>query len=65
MKPEVQAAAFNLWMQRYINEPREFKSQWEAIKDFLAERTQGREPTYGEICTAYFAELCGEVSAAA
>lgn len=58
MNSEVAAKAFNAWMQNYINEPEKYDSQWEVIKDFLAARSQGKEPTYGEICAVYFAELC-------
>ena len=63
MTDKQMAAAFNEWMRRYIEEPDKFASEWEAIKTFLAEEQEGREPTYGEQCAAYTEFLSAEAQA--
>lgn len=49
-----EAQAFNEWMRRYIEEPERFRREWESIEQFKAE---GANPTYGDRCAAYLAEL--------
>lgn len=57
MTNEQAAAAFNSWMDEYINHPERFEREWEAVVTFLKERSGGREPTYGERCVEYL-EIC-------
>jgi hypothetical protein len=65
MSPEVMAKVFNEWMRRYTEHPEEFEHQWQCVSRFLTEQKEGREPSYGEIATAYVLELLGDLSKAA
>lgn len=58
---ETLIAAFNEWMRRFIEEPERFKSEWQGVKQFLADVNVGREPSYGQVCAAYLKELCTAV----
>ena len=52
---------FNLWMQRYIEDPKKFYVQFQAVTEFLHESANGKEPTYGEKCVAYMEQLQKEL----
>jgi hypothetical protein len=43
----------NEWMRRYVEEPERFESEFKVVQLFLAESHVGKEPSYGEECTAY------------
>lgn len=51
------AKAFNEWMRRYAEDPEAFERDWQTVQTFLAERSAGKTPTYGEICAAYLEQL--------
>ena len=51
------AAAFNEWMRRDTEDPTAFEAEFQAVGTFLAERADGKEPTYGEECAAYLQSL--------
>ena len=53
----------NEWMRRYIEEPEKFSREFQEITDFLAAESEGREPDYGERCTAYQFKLLDEMNA--
>lgn len=57
MNRELMASCFNEWMRRFTENPRGFQQEFETVGAFLRERAEGREPSYGEISTAYMAEL--------
>lgn len=56
------AKAFNEWMRRYTEEPERFEREWQTVGLFLKQRSEGREPDYGEQCAAYLAELMAGAS---
>lgn len=53
---------FNEWMRRFIEEPDRFSREFKDVQDFLADEAAGREPSYGEACTAYQFQLLDELS---
>lgn len=46
------AAAFNEWMRQYTENPERFEREVTTIKNFLADKLDGKEPTYGEMRVA-------------
>lgn len=44
--------AFNKWLDDSINKPDEFYLAQEIVAQHLAERVNGIEPTYGDMCAA-------------
>lgn len=54
---------FNEWMRRYIADPAEFDAEFRAVNAFLADEAGGREPTYGESCTALMQKYAAECPA--
>ncbi len=50
-------AAFNEWMRRYTENPEECEREWQSAVTHLKEVSEGKEPTYGEACAVFFAEL--------
>lgn len=54
--PEGTAAAFNQWMQNYIDNPERYKQEWSSIKEFLNTEA-GVEPDYGQACVALLERL--------
>lgn len=53
----------NEWMRRYIEEPDKFQREFKSIQEFLTDTAEGKEPTYGEKCTAYQFKLLDEMNA--
>jgi hypothetical protein len=51
------AQAFSEWMRRYIEEPERFEREWRTIEKFKRDEASGKEPNYGEVCSAYLGEL--------
>jgi hypothetical protein len=58
------ARTSNEWMRRYIEEPDKFEREFQSVGEFLAETSAGKEPTYGERCSAYQFHLLDEMNAA-
>ena len=56
--------AFNEWMRRYIEEPDRFEREFQSVNEFLADESDGKEPSYGEACSAYMLKLNEELCAA-
>jgi hypothetical protein len=54
--PEGTAAAFNQWMQDYLDNPEKFQREWESIRGFL-DTLPGGEPDYGQSCVAVLERL--------
>lgn len=52
----------NEWMRRYIESPEKFARDFQSVTQFLADTAQGREPDYGERCTAYQFVLLDELN---
>lgn len=48
------AAAFNQWMDDYVNNPEQFDSVTHVALEHLKQKLAGREPTYGETSAATF-----------
>ena len=59
------ARTSNEWLRRYIEEPEKFAREFEYVRDFLGDVAAGREPDYGEVCTAYQFQLLAELGAVA
>ncbi len=51
------AEAFNEWMRRYTDEPARFEAEFRTVGAFLQQMADGTEPTYGDECAAYLAEI--------
>lgn len=56
------AKAFNEWMRRYTETPKEFEAEFESVIAFLKEQNEGKEPSYGEECAEYLFKICNELS---
>ena len=54
------ARAFNEWMRRFTQAPEEFSKQFEDAAQYLRDRNEGREPSYGEVAAAYFDKRLAE-----
>lgn len=54
------AAAFNKWQLATIQNPEQYKRDFEAAADFARQRTNGETPSYGSDCAAYLLELLRE-----
>ena len=50
------AAAFQLWMKKFTENPEEFEHEFQAVQDFLSD-----EAEYGEVMAEYFTKLLEEV----
>ncbi len=55
------SAAFNRWMDEFVNDPAKFQSTTEAALKHLTERLNGRAPTYGESSAATFEAYLAQV----
>lgn len=61
MDKVVMAKAFNKWLDEYTNHPERFKHTVQSVLEALAEKAEGKEPTYGEECVQIlhkYAEEC-------
>ncbi len=52
---------FNAWMQKYIDHPEDFDAEFQSVVGYLKDKNEGREPSYGESCTAYLEKLDKEL----
>ncbi len=44
------AAAFNMWMDDYMNNPQAYEDSHESAVRHLKEKLNGEEPSYGAVC---------------
>lgn len=44
------AAAFNAWMDNYVNDPQAYENSHHSAVRHLKEKLSGEEPSYGEVC---------------
>ena len=58
---EKYAAAFNAWMDDFVNNPEKFESTTKAALGHLRERLNGKPPTYGETSAATFEAYLAQV----
>lgn len=58
---EKSAAAFNLWMDDFTNNPDAFANTTVNALRHLRERSDGREPTYGEEAATTYAAYMARV----
>lgn len=58
---EKYAAAFNLWMDEFVNHPERFQETTSAALNHLRERLDGRAPTYGEASAVTLNEYLNKV----
>ena len=54
--PEGTAAAFNQWMQNFIDHPEKYRQEWESIRAFIR-TADGVEPDYGQSCVVLLERL--------
>lgn len=54
----------NEWMRRYIEEPEKFSREFQRVQDFLTDEAAGREPSYGQSCSAYLFGILDDLNAA-
>ncbi len=64
MDKKQSAAAFNLWMDEFVNNPDAFESTTGSALTHLREQLDGREPTYGESCAVTYAAYLDRVTVA-
>lgn len=57
------AAAFNRWMDDFVNNPEEFQSTTAAALAHLRERLDGKPATYGDTCAAQFSAYLQKINA--
>lgn len=55
----------NLWMDKYIADPRGFEAEFETVQRHLAEIDDGVTPTYGEVGLDLIRTLLADVRIAA
>jgi len=55
------AKAFNEWMRQYTEHTEEFAREFQSVTKFLAESADGKQPTYGDECAAYFVSLLDKI----
>ena len=44
------AAAFNMWMDSYMNDPQAYEDSHDSAVRHLKEKLNGEEPSYGAVC---------------
>jgi hypothetical protein len=55
------AAAFNMWMDQYTNDPSSFESSYDTAMRHVSEKLNGREPSYGVVAAQLFQEYLNKV----
>lgn len=48
------AAAFNMWMDCYVNDPQSFETSYDSAMRHVSEKLGGQEPGYGEVAAEQF-----------
>lgn len=61
MDKATMARAFNEWMRRFTEEPQRFEREYQTVAAYQADKNEGREPSYGEICASYLEELAASL----
>lgn len=51
---EKYAAAFNAWMDDFVNNPEQFQNATKEALDHMRERLEGKPPSYGDTAAAAF-----------
>lgn len=55
------AAAFNMWMDEYVNNPQEFESSYDSAMRHVSEKLGGKEPSYGEVAAEQFKQYLNKL----
>lgn len=55
------AAAFNMWMGDYINNPQAYEDSHDSAVRHLKEKLNGEEPSYGAVCQEILIKYLEEV----
>ena len=58
---DLYAKAFNKWMDDFTNSPEAFKDTYDSALEYLKEKLQGKEPSYGDVCAEQFTNYLEEV----
>jgi len=56
------AAAFNMWMDQYVNDPQSFETSYDSAMRHVSEKLGGNEPSYGEVAAEQFKQYLNEVT---
>jgi len=56
------AAAFNMWMDTYINDPQSFETSYDTAMRHVSEKLGGNEPSYGEVAAEQFKQYLEQVN---
>lgn len=48
------SAAFNMWMDEYINDPQSFEDAYSTALNHVSEKLLGEEPSYGAVAAEQF-----------
>lgn len=48
------AAAFNMWMDEYVNDPQAFETSYDSAMRHVSEKLGGHTPSYGEVAAEQF-----------
>jgi hypothetical protein len=56
------AAAFNMWMDEYVNAPQSFEDSYTTALNHVSEKLLGEEPSYGAVAAEQFKEYLNRVS---
>lgn len=61
MDQATMAKCFDEWMRRFIEEPNQFEHEFQSVQKFLSEASDGKDHTYGEMCSAYMKKIAGDL----
>lgn len=62
VKQDNYAAAFNMWMDQYVNDPQSFETSYDSAMRHVSEKLGGNEPSYGEVAAEQFKQYLEQVS---
>jgi len=56
------AAAFNMWMDEFLNNPQSFEDSYTAAMNHVSEKLLGEEPSYGVVAAEQFKQYLSKVT---
>lgn len=61
MNKTVLAACLNEWMRRYIQDPKAYQAEFEAVGEFVKSSAAGHEPDYGVSGAEYVHRIAADL----
>lgn len=55
------AAAFNMWLDQYVNDPQSFESSYDTAMRHVSEKLGGNEPSYGQVAAEQFKQYLNQL----